>query len=506
MAVIKVKCPNCGKMIQTDDSLEKTFCVYCGTAIYAKAEPVLGAMAENEKTEKSEGEKASSDIPISQMTYEQLLAKGQQMQKEAIEQAKIAMNGTVTLGSGVLYSEASEEEKKNPKKLKLKEYLKRELGFEKKVTVLAVLGFIIFIVGLIVLTAAFNVVAVGIVISIAMIIALNVGLKIDMSKKRCAKCKTDFVTADIAYEFKGNIRKHYGKDDEKTARFKRYRFTIKCPKCGREKIFEEDVPSDNGHIDLRRYVGRKQEKDLVGKGKWKTLGIMLGIIALGLVLLIVGSVILVNNPFSKGKDPKDYYGTYYGEKDCVFYEVSFDVDHCVYVLSNGIFDEPKKEYTYEYYSAKSAQKFMPNEEYKGCPAIIVYEDSSQNSGYVLWIVSKEGEPYRFVLNSTGAELTKSYVALSQVMNDPSDYLGTYSYDNNNWVKFESNNTAYFRINGQTEMYDYAYVNEQWAKKYLSGHSSSALVLFQAGHTNEFQVFDIQGGGLLRYRTYNFYKQ
>ncbi len=38
MAVVEIKCPNCGGAVQLDDTMEKGFCMYCGAAIQVKDE------------------------------------------------------------------------------------------------------------------------------------------------------------------------------------------------------------------------------------------------------------------------------------------------------------------------------------------------------------------------------------------------------------------------------------------------------------------------------------
>ena len=38
MALLNVKCPNCNKKIQMDDTLEKGFCMYCGASFWVQDE------------------------------------------------------------------------------------------------------------------------------------------------------------------------------------------------------------------------------------------------------------------------------------------------------------------------------------------------------------------------------------------------------------------------------------------------------------------------------------
>lgn len=427
MAVVTVKCPSCGKTIQTDDRLEKSFCVYCGSAIYAKQDLPLGIVDEdlapqpsapNQQPSSSDGQNSPLDVPISQMTYAQLLEQGQKLQQEAFAQAQGLMKETsndVALPHGILYAEVSEEEKRNPQKLTVKDYLKSVILPDKKFVIFFAVALTMFLVGIIVLTAAFNLVVVGILFALLMCGGLVGAVFFDLTKHRCGKCKTDFKTADIEYEHMRNIDKTDGKG--RRLHYRRYRFTIKCPACGKERVFEEDVLLDGGHIDLRRVVGRREEKSFVGKSKWPLLLAFAGATLLGLIFLIVGSVVLSN----RDVDPKNYYGTYEitSMSSSAYEQTGLDPNMSLdemktYYATDTLFkiEITKNEailsglfitdgsYPYSYVQAKNISKKINSPAYTDKDAIVL--DRGNSTYYVLYVIQKK--PYVFDFAGSGMVL------------------------------------------------------------------------------------------------------
>ena len=430
MAIKTVTCPRCGKTLQTDDSMEKTFCLYCGSPIYSepkKEEILLGAIDTNAGSSLQQENNSQPvtplqpgvtptgmDIPINQMTYAQLMEQGQKLQQQALEQAMPfvkAQSNNYAKEVGVLYSEATEEEKKNPEKLSFGKAMKAMINGDKLFWILATIALVFLSVGLIVLTAAFRLVAIGIVISVLFLGATMFALIKSIGRRRCNKCKTDLKIADVEYEHLYNVKKDNGKGGK--TKYKRYRFKIKCPVCGKEKVFDEDIVVNGGHIDLNAVVGRKDnEKATVGKHKLPIILLWGGLALIGLIFLIIGAVVMTRHPVNI--DPEDYYGTYkvtdygenfegYSEKELQTYfgtddlmSLSITEDKVTFGGYIAESNHINGTFSYEYALAESVDKKISYPVYKDKNVLFV--DIGNSQVIVLYILSTS--PYTFEIGNT----------------------------------------------------------------------------------------------------------
>lgn len=196
--------------------------------------------------------------------------------------------------------------------------------------------------------------------------------------------------------------------------------------------------------------------------------------------------------YGKGLDPKDYYGEYYGEERFQYFTVSFQEGGvCNFTETNGFTgNADAKTHEYEYVSAKYAQQQFPNEEYEGCPAIIIYEGEKKDKAAVLWVTSTS--PYRFVVNSNDVVLSTQKTDFATDMNDPKNYYGSY-YSSEGYryttISFASNGTCTYTVtNGlvggeTTTEYQYMYVSAKYAQTNFAkkGYEGCpAIILFEEG--------------------------
>lgn len=245
-------------------------------------------------------------------------------------------------------------------------------------------------------------------------------------------------------------------------------------------------------------MSKKETKKKKKKFNKKHFAISQAILAfcfLGVAIISVASIICAFSvgggvaggiTAKKGKDPKDYYGKYYGSSDYTYYSVEFNEDLCIYIASNGL-QEEKTECEYEYVSAEYAQSRITSEQYEGCPAIFVYTDpNNQSQAAVLWITSTN--PYSFTLNANGAKLTTKEISFAREMEDPRNYYSKYTYDSTNYITFNADGTATFSYNGDVDVYLYAFVNKGWLKKYTKYSFDEAIILYQEDN-DSYAVFE-----------------
>lgn len=110
--------------------------------------------------------------------------------------------------------------------------------------------------------------------------------------------------------------------------------------------------------------------------------------------------------YGKGRDPKNYYGTYYAEVNNSYYTFEIEDSGCRCIVSNGLIGtETTNQYSYEYVSSKYAQTKIKNDKYKIYDALFIYTNAGQDNVIVLWVTSSK--PYSFILNSYDAEVTKT---------------------------------------------------------------------------------------------------
>lgn len=237
---------------------------------------------------------------------------------------------------------------------------------------------------------------------------------------------------------------------------------------------------------------KKFDKNVFKKSQTKLmiLYILIGVFAIASIIcsLFVGNALL-----SFGiKDPKDYYGSYYSVLDYDYIEFEITKDECVYKQSRGIpvGTVEEKSCKYDFVSADYAKRRFGSdfkEEYEGYNAILVYtEAGSKQYAITLWVISDD--PYMFIIDKTGAEVTSEPYSFKEDMGDPEDYYCTYTYNNDNKVTFNKNGTATWKFNGSEESWSFAYVNKAWLETWTEYDYDAALICYKPGQ-NGFRIIE-----------------
>lgn len=202
---------------------------------------------------------------------------------------------------------------------------------------------------------------------------------------------------------------------------------------------------------------------------------------------------------SKGDDPKDYYGTYYGVKDEEYWEFEFTEKQCRMTQSCGLsLNSVTTRNRYDYVTNEYAKKKIENAANyanadKNYPAILIYS-SDNKSATVLWVTSTK--PYKFEIAANETEVTSSEINFDKRMGDPKDYYNTYRYNSSNYIKLYSSGMADYCVNGTTKTYSYAYVNYAWLSEWTTYSYYAAIVLYTPG-SSSFIIFEYISNQKLR---------
>lgn len=186
-----------------------------------------------------------------------------------------------------------------------------------------------------------------------------------------------------------------------------------------------------------------------------------------LSFMLSGLIGCSQNDNSKGEDPKDYYGTYSGFSNNSFLDLEIN-ENCVYLRSHiGINSKILSTYyDYDFITDQDyiSRTFTEARKKEGLPALYAYA-SGKEKAIIFW-AEKTNDSYTFYAQKNDFVLTKEGVTLSQAMNDPKNYFGTYTYQDNS-IELKASGDCVTEINGETEERKYAYVTNDYVKANFS---------------------------------------
>ena len=442
----KIYCPRCGKPLSVDEALDHVFCMHCGNSI----DIVISEEAEtasNDKTHAKEAPKAdpkpekpskrAKRIPEPEPEPEEEddieeEIDGEIEDEDENDTAKVLMkihreetereNRQIAAEKklrnraagevGVLYSEATDEEKREQKKLTFGAYFKSLLSSSRKLFLLGIAAVALFFIGAIVLAASKGHAVVGIVISVLLIGIFAIAMFFDYRKRKCAKCGVDLSIADIEYE-------RVSMETDKNGKvYAKYRFSVECPKCGEVKVFEKKVAAKNGHFDLRPAVGRKDSAgNETFKEKLETFGGVLLTLAVGVICLIIGIVNFMGGSAGEKEDaivysdPMDYYGFYSvtyvtkssdsGLMGVEKLSIQFEEDGVYFSGSQATKEGFDGMHSYKYVDAEYVYREVDYPAYTDKDAIVVSMSDEKVLVFYVW----SDDPYILEMGGGGILLT-----------------------------------------------------------------------------------------------------
>ena len=174
-----------------------------------------------------------------------------------------------------------------------------------------------------------------------------------------------------------------------------------------------------------------------------------------------------------GKDPKDYYGTYYTENDYVIQKIEINEDGATVQISS-LTETETHTYSVQYATKKYAYKKFGLD----TPLLIVYQGTIDS--YSLWHLKQEDGKYYLEIGEK--TYTQEPITMPALLGDPADYLGTYYGTRDLGVESfaigEDKVTVRFERIGQTaaeQVHSYCYVPAKFAKKYLDRENDAILL-------------------------------
>ena len=127
-----------------------------------------------------------------------------------------------------------------------------------------------------------------------------------------------------------------------------------------------------------------------------------------------------------GEDPKNYYGTYYGEKDFFIYKLDISEENIVFTVSDP-YELKSETMLYQYGSAEYSNETFGKEN----ATLIVYDGYLSNLQSVLYLTT-DSQGKISIGSESGVLFTDSKIEFEELMNSPDDYFGTY-YGSKNYA-------------------------------------------------------------------------
>lgn len=361
---------------------------------------------------------------------------------------------------------------------------------------------------------------------IVIITAIITSLKKKFETK-CSKCKKAYdYDTDVSWRLIKRWVKSAPSNSNTLARsYFLYDITCKCSDCGTQKRYRKKIegPSINDKGELHAVDPEFVLEDNFDQSQEVTWGAIFLCLVMG-VAFIAGGLLFggqlgdmlnemdINVPgitqgnedndisnatrVEMGEDPADYYGTYYGSDDGNLIIFVIDAEKCSFTMSNGLESE-NEVYEYDYASAEYIQAYWPNSPVS--PSLLLYTTANRDRA-IVWSVAKTEDGYELVCDDM--HVKTDVLTLSDLMNDPKDYYGTYRMDSF-YVTLGEDGTATMDIGEGEQKYPYFYADGNYVKKSF-GKNYSAAIIVNVGNGNAYP-FKYENGELTLSDQYTFVK-
>ena len=201
-------------------------------------------------------------------------------------------------------------------------------------------------------------------------------------------------------------------------------------------------------------------------------------------------------------DPKDYFGTYYGEQNYEIQTLSVTKSGITQIVKNPLKKDTTESLKYSYIPAGYAKLLYKKEK----PALILYKNDLSDISCVLWLTKGSDGKYTFESKSENpVTYGTQKITFESLVNDPEDYFGTYVYSSNNQLTLNRTKKAIFIMNGERTEYDYFYADRAFLKVFGINYSPAiVLVNKESGESILFKI-DTRGNMVFN-NTNTFTKQ
>ncbi len=334
---------------------------------------------------------------------------------------------------------------------------------------------------------------------IAVTCIFNFAMISDTIRKRhevfCPKCKTFYnYSTDIAYREVSRFTKSYSINTNSTSNkpqvcerlFYNIQVDCHCHQCGAARTYTKKINGGEAYTDgTKKFFDPNTAMNNTFANdflpctdtRFNLAGWAMGIIAvlLSVILLISAAIGAANRIL-----PTDRCGTYYAVTDGSILTLDFDKDICDVTIDNGISKEYYQNLKYTYFSAKDAQKVVPDDNYQGKRIVIVYYTDDQ--GIRLWDIGSN--KFMLIMRSGGeTEVTRDEITFSSYYHDPQDYYKTFRADNGTTIKFYKDGSVETDIS-TSEFRQYIYVTNEWLSQHVPSYKyEKAIVLYNEGENN-----------------------
>ena len=190
-------------------------------------------------------------------------------------------------------------------------------------------------------------------------------------------------------------------------------------------------------------------------------------------------------------DPKDYYGTYYGESDFVIQKLAIDENTVTITEIDPMKNDVTTNYKYFYAPAEYTEILHGVKK----DALALYKESTADISYFIYISKDASENYKFE-NTSNVHYTAEEITFADLVDDPCDYYGHYAYSDINQLTLNEDGTAVFMLNGEEATYSYFYANYTWLSSKGISYSPAIVLVDKGSGTNV--LFKIDSTGDLWY--------
>jgi len=177
------------------------------------------------------------------------------------------------------------------------------------------------------------------------------------------------------------------------------------------------------------------------------------------------------------QDPKDYDGIYYSSSKYIISKFVLDNGTLTETIEQATKDTVTNIYKYQYLNQELATFYFPSYEIDGS-VLVLTKAGETEVARVLFLEKQVDGSYTFEDQNGNAYSTEA-ITFAGLVSDPKDYYGTYTFNAQNKLILQNDQSAEFTLDGVATTYSYFYADQGWLTLYTSkGSYTSAIVLYK----------------------------